>query len=273
MRLCAFADEASTNLDGQIEALKRNNISLLEIRGVDGQNIKEISYEKIKEIKARLDENGISVWSIGSPVGKYNPDENFEGQLEEYKRLCEYAKILGAKRIRMFSFFSKDEGKVMERLEALSNATPDGIIMCHENEKGIFGDDAESCVKICEKFPKVRAVFDPANFVQCDVDTLDAWKKLEKYVDYMHIKDALPSKRVVPAGKGIGNVEAIVSAYAKNGGEVLTLEPHLMEFCGLKALENGESVDTESVYKDENEAFDAGVSALKTILNKLNLNY
>ena len=44
MRLCAFADEASVSLDGQIEALKRNNISLLEIRGVDGENIKEISY-------------------------------------------------------------------------------------------------------------------------------------------------------------------------------------------------------------------------------------
>jgi sugar phosphate isomerase/epimerase len=273
MRLCAFADEASTNLDGQIEALKRNNISLLEIRGVDGQNIKEISYEKIKEIKARLDENGISVWSIGSPVGKYNPDENFEGQLEEYKRLCEYAKILGAKRIRMFSFFSKDEGKVMERLEVLSNATPDGIIMCHENEKGIFGDDAESCVKICEKFPKVRAVFDPANFVQCDVDTLDAWQKLEKYVDYMHIKDALKTKQVVPCGKGYGNLKYLIGEYAKNGGEVLTLEPHLMEFYGLSDLENGESLSLPPVFSVPNVAFDAGVKELKEKLESLNWKY
>ena len=160
----------------------------------------------------------------------------------------------------------------MERLEAFCKATPDGIVMCHENEKGIFGDDAESCVKICERFPTIKAVFDPANFVQCEVNTLDAWEKLEKYVDYMHIKDALESKRVVPAGKGIGNVEAIVSAYAKKGGEVLTLEPHFMEFCGLKALENGESV-VVSAYNDENEAFDAGVNALKAILDKLGLEY
>ena len=146
-------------------------------------------------------------------------------------------------------------------------------MLCHENEKGIFGDDPDSCVKIHETFPTIKAVFDPANFVQCDVNTLEAWEKLEKYVDYMHIKDALPSKRVVPAGKGIGNVEALISAYIKKGGEVLTLEPHLMEFCGLKALENGESIDTVSVYKDENEAFDAGVSALKEILNKLNVRY
>ncbi len=273
MRLCAFADEASANLDGQIEALKRNNIDLLEIRGVDGQNIKEISYEKIKEIKKRLDNSEIGVWSIGSPVGKYNPDDSFSRQLDEYKRLCEYAEMLGATRIRMFSFYTKDKEKVMERLDAFCKVTPNGIVMCHENEKGIFGDDAESCVEIHKAFPSIRAVFDPANFVQCDVNTLDAWQKLEKYVDYMHIKDALSSKRVVPAGKGIGNVEALISAYSEKGGEVLTLEPHLMEFCGLKALENGESVDTVSAYKDENEAFDAGVSALKEILNRLNLRY
>ena len=42
MKLCAFADEASVDLQGQIEALKRNNISLLEIRGVDGENIKDM---------------------------------------------------------------------------------------------------------------------------------------------------------------------------------------------------------------------------------------
>ena len=34
MKLCAFADEASEKLGGQIDALRRNGISLLEIRGV-----------------------------------------------------------------------------------------------------------------------------------------------------------------------------------------------------------------------------------------------
>lgn len=271
MRLCAFADEASVDLKGQIEALNRNNIGMLEIRGVDGQNIKDISYTKINEIKKQLDASDIKVWSIGSPVGKYKLDDNFERQLDDFKRLCEYAELLGAQRIRMFSFFSKDEQGVFRALDAMCSVAPDSIIMCHENEKGIFGDDTESCVKIHEAFPRMRAIFDPANFVQCDVNTLEAWQKLEKYVDYMHIKDALPSKIVVPAGKGIGNVEALIEAYANKGGEVLTIEPHLMEFCGLKALENGESIDTVSVYKDENEAFDAGVSALKEILDKLSL--
>ena len=43
MKLCAFADEASSMLDGQISALKRNDIPYLEIRGIDGKNIKDVT--------------------------------------------------------------------------------------------------------------------------------------------------------------------------------------------------------------------------------------
>lgn len=273
MRLCAFADEASNDLEGQIQALKRNGIDLLEIRGVDGQNIKEISYDKIKEIKKRLDSENISVWSIGSPVGKYKLSDNFDKQLDEIKRLSEYAQILDCERIRMFSFFSKDKNEVFSRLEKFCEVVPKSIIMCHENEKEIFGDDIDGCLQIHKQFDRIKMVFDPANFVQCDVDTKEAWEKLNQYVSYMHIKDAQEDKRVVQAGYGIGNIEYLVSEYNKNGGEVLTLEPHLMEFCGLKDLENGQSVRGVATYKDTNEAFDAGVTALKAILDKLNLRY
>ena len=270
MRISAFADEASNSLQGQIEALKRNNIGLLEIRGVDGQNIKEISFEKVKEIKKRLDGNGIKVWSIGSPVGKYKVDDNFERQIEEFKSLCEYAQYFGANRIRMFSFFSKNQTQVFENLQKLVNVCPTDVIMCHENEKGIFGDDIDSCLAIHKEFDRIKMVFDPANFVQCDVDTLKAWEKLHTYVDYMHIKDALKDKRVVPAGSGIGNIEALLKMYKSQGGEVVTLEPHLMVFDGLKDLENGESIqDDAPVYPDNNTAFDAGAKALFTILKNI----
>ena len=269
MILSAFADEASVDLLGQIQALKRNNIPYLEIRGVDGQNIKDISYTKIKEIRTLLDENGIKTWSIGSPIGKDRVDNNFENQIDDFKRMCEYAEMLGCQRIRMFSFFSKDEGAVVDRLGRFCEVAPKSIIMCHENEKGIFGDDYESCVKIHKTFPQIKAVFDPANFVQCDVDTKKAWEALSPYVNYMHIKDALADKSVVPAGYGIGNVKELIKMYKAQGGEVLTLEPHLMEFCGLKGLENGESLNHKPVYTDTNEAFDAGVKALKAILTEI----
>lgn len=271
MRLCAFADEASVQLDGQIKALKRNEIPMLEIRGVDGENIKDISISKIEKIKNELDKNQIKVWSIGSPCGKNDPLDNFDNQLKSFDHICECAQILGAEKIRMFSFFSYDEKTVLNRLEQLLKRTPKGIVLCHENEKGIFGDTYERCEIIHKALPEIRAVFDPANFVQCDVDTKIAWEHLKGYVDYMHIKDALKDKRVVRAGYGIGNLEYLINEYKKIGGKVLTLEPHLMEFCGLSQLENGESVSQIPVYENTDIAFDEGCKALKAILERNNL--
>ena len=277
MKLCAFADEASSALSGQIAALKRNGITQLEIRGVNGKNIKDLSAEEVKEVKAALDEAGISVWSVGSPIGKISLADDFEAHIEDFKRILEAADILGARRIRMFSFFpvagmTEDaiQAAVYERISALLSLTPKYITLCHENEKEIFGENTENCLWLHRTFPRLRAVFDPANFVQCGVDTAKAWEALKEYVDYLHIKDAVADGTVVPAGMGIGNVPAIVGDYLARGGEVMTLEPHLFDFTGLSALENGKSVKLGiSAYKDNDEAFDAAVTALHSVISAM----
>lgn len=48
MKIYAFADEASANIDKQIKAMKENRLDGLEIRNVDGVNIAEISNSKAK---------------------------------------------------------------------------------------------------------------------------------------------------------------------------------------------------------------------------------
>ena len=45
MKIYAFADESSPVFDEQILAMQRNNLDGLEIRGVDGVNISEITIE------------------------------------------------------------------------------------------------------------------------------------------------------------------------------------------------------------------------------------
>ncbi|MBQ9086441.1 MAG: sugar phosphate isomerase/epimerase [Clostridia bacterium] len=278
VKLCAFADEASPMMAGQIAAMKRNGISLLEIRGVDKTSISDITAEKAKEVRKMLDAEGISVWSMGSPIGKISLADDFAPHVDAFKRVLEYADILGASKIRMFSFFpikGEDDKvtleKVLERLNVFCELTPDHITLCHENEKKIYGETAEKCLNIHKALPKIRAVFDPANFVQCDVDTLKAWELLKDYVDYMHIKDAMEDHVVVPAGCGIGNVPTLVKNYVAQGGQVMTLEPHLTAFTGLDKLENGESLKPGlKNYANNDEAFDAGVAALKNIISGLN---
>ena len=103
----AFADEASKVFKEQIEAMKKNGVSGLEIRGVDGVNISKISIEKAKEIRKMMDDNGLSVWSIGSPTGKIKITDDFAPHFDEFKHMLELADILGATKYRLFSFYRK----------------------------------------------------------------------------------------------------------------------------------------------------------------------
>jgi len=102
--LCAFADEAGNALGEQISALKDNGFGMLEIRGVDGENISVISKEKAKRIKAELDAAELKVWAIGSPSGKSSIKDDFAPCLDQFKYMLDLADILGATHYRLFSF-------------------------------------------------------------------------------------------------------------------------------------------------------------------------
>lgn len=274
LKIYAFADEADSMIDGQINAMKENRLDGIEMRNVDNVNVSEISDSKAKEVRKKLDSAGLTVWSIGSPIGKIDIEkDDFTLHTEKFKRTLEIAEILGAENIRLFSFFTPEEkraeykDKVTERLALFCGIAKDsGITLCHENEKGIFGDTAERCLEIHKALPEIKAIFDPANFVQCGVDTAAAWEMLKPYVKYLHIKDALADGNVVPAGKGIGNVEFILNDFVKNGGKCVTVEPHLAVFSGLKDLEksyNESGVGEVYRYASNEEAFAAAVSALR----------
>ena len=188
------------------------------------------------------------------------------------------ADILGAKNIRMFSFYipagrapEEFRGKVFDQMGAMIEASAGrGIDLCHENEKGIYGDMAVRCLELHQAFPELKAVYDPANFIQCGQETWSGWEMLKPYVKYLHIKDAMADGNVVPAGKGIGQVPSIVKDFLSMGGSALTLEPHLKVFDGLAALEreNDKSAVGAYCYNTNDEAFDAACAALREILRE-----
>ncbi len=276
IKLSAFADESSDLFSGQVDALKRNGLGYLEIRNLDGLNVSKLTVPQAKELRQTLDGEGLGVWSIGSPIGKIQIDGDFEAHMDSCRHTLEIANVLGAGNIRLFSFFmprnedpANYKGLVLDRMGRFAETAKEfGVTACHENEKGIYGDVASRCLEIHKAIPELKAVFDPANFVQCGQNTLEAWEMLKPYVHYLHIKDALPSGQVVPPGKGQGNVEAIIRDYFARGGEVLSLEPHLYEFVGLKSLEQEgeESVVGAMSFPDAPAAFDYAANTLKSIL-------
>lgn len=276
IHIYAFADEASGQIDRQIAAMQRNGLNGLEIRGVDGQNIADISVEKAREVRRKLDDAGLTVWSMGSPIGKIGIEsDGFAAHLDKLRHVLTLADVLGAKNLRMFSFFVPEgkaadyRGKVMDQVgQMVEAARGSGVVLCHENEKGIYGDMADRCHELLTAFPELAGVFDPANFIQCGQDTLAGWALLKDRIRYLHIKDALQSGKVVPAGKGIGHVKAILDEFRAMGGCAVSIEPHLSVFDGLKDLEqagNRTEVDAFS-YPGSDAAFDAACDALKALL-------
>lgn len=276
LKIYAFADEASGQIDGQIAALRRNGLNGLEIRGVDGQSIADISMDKAREVRQKLDDAGLAVWSMGSPIGKISIEtEDFPAHLDKLRHVLELADVLGAKNLRMFSFYVPDgqkeafRGKVMDWMgRMLEAADGSGVALCHENEKGIYGDVADRCADLLNTFPELQGIFDPANFVQCGQDTLAAWTMLKDRIKYLHIKDALADGRVVPSGHGIGHVPEILKDFRLLGGSAVTVEPHLSVFDGLKDLEqDGQKTQIDAFcYPSSDAAFDAACDALKKLL-------
>lgn len=279
----AFCDESGeSTIEGQMKACRENGITHMELRNLGtGKSINNLSVEEAKEMKKAIDKEGMKVSSIGSAYGKINIKEDFEPHFEAFKNTIEVAKILEAKYIRIFSFyFDKDDSyeeyrdEAIRRVKAMNDyAAENGIICCHENEKAIYGDTAERMLDLMQAFDgKLRAVFDPSNFVQCNVDTLRAYEMLEPYIEYLHIKDALyDGGVVVPAGEGEGNVKEIIERINKQDREiVLTLEPHLRVFDGFDKLEGNDSTKIpDGMYKTHKESFKAASDAMHKLCEEI----
>ncbi|MCR5485463.1 MAG: TIM barrel protein [Clostridiales bacterium] len=276
--ISAFADEASKEIKKQIEACKKNGITHIELRGLDdGKNINNITPDDAKELKKTLDEGGIGISALGSGYGKIEITDDFEPHFEAFKNTVEVANILGADRIRMFSFYFKNgedyaeyKDEVIRRMGIMCDyALSKGVKCYHENECGIYGDIPERCLELHEALgDKLGGVFDPANYIHCDVDILKAYDMLEPYIDYMHVKDARYSDgAVTPAGEGDANFTELLRRYNNKGGRLLlTIEPHLALFEGLENLESTHKLTDylkkDFTYASRDESFAAAANAL-----------
>ena len=271
IKLSAFSDEAGNSIQEQISALKRNGIALMELRSIDGKNVAEFTEDEAKSYQKQLEENGISVWSIGSPLGKVDIEVDFTEYCEKVRHVCKLANIFKTKKIRMFSFFKAydEEEKVFAYLREMVKIGKEyGVDMCHENEKDVYGDTAERVLKIMQNVEGLKYIYDPANYLQCGQSADETLSAFHATTEYFHIKDVVgDTGELVPAGYGDTKIKELIAKI--DSEKVLTLEPHLMEFDAYKSIDNTE-MKHKFTFANGQEAFDAAVTALKNILKELN---
>lgn len=280
-RLSAFADEYDPCFAKQLEGVRKNGIEMIEPRGLDGKSIADLSLEEAERYHRMLVDAGIGISAIGSPIGKIAIEAPMEPELERLRRVAEIAHIMGTDRIRVFSFFMKPEecaknrAEVMRRMTAMVKvAEQEQVLLCHENEKDIYGDTAERCMDLWREMGgAIALVYDAANFLDIGQEAYPhAYEVMKEAILYCHIKDSLGGCQYRPAGKGAGRIGEMLAAIARDqaGKElVLTLEPHLKIFGGMASLEQDmDRIHTGEGYPDNHTAFDAAVEALRSVLPK-----
>lgn len=278
--LSAFGDEIADDLKTQMDVLEQHGISHIEMRGVNGKALVDHTLDEVAVIRKELDKRGFKISAVGSPLGKIKITDDFDAHLELFRHTVKIAKILGAGYIRMFSFFiPKGDDPLIYRDEVLKRwrlfikeSEGSGLILLHENEKGIYGDTPERCLDLLKTLDcsYLKAVFDPANFIQCDVKTYpEAFEMLKDYCVYFHIKDALyKDHSVVPSGYGDGKLPEILQQLHNNGYEgFLSIEPHLGAFNGLAALER--DLNISKLPEGGPGTFSIAAHALKKTLGSL----
>ena len=233
-----------------------------------------------KEVKAKLDANGITLSALGTPIGKMYLDSDFSYHKSLLFRIMDIGDKLGCKVLRMFSFYPADNmsdddfrSTVFEYVEELLDiAESRGFILCHENEKDIFGYSPERELELLEHFGgRLKAVLDPGNFSFCFEDASKGYPLLKDYIHYFHIKDADETGAIVPPGKGVAGLEDILRAVNndRDGDVILTMEPHLMNFTGLSGLSKLDDIHHVYSFETPFDAFRVATEAVREMIDRL----
>lgn len=242
LKLSAFADEISPEVDEQVRVCRELGVTHVELRFVRGINVLDFSPELRAEARDKLQGSGVGVVSIASPIGKVKISDPWPEHFDRFKVAVELAHYFQAPFIRIFSYYPAEKGgdmaphrdEVVRRMRAkveYLTANAPHVVLLHENEKGIYGDTGRRCVDLMSAVnsPTFRAAFDFANFIQVGERPPENWKLLKPYTAHIHIKDAmLADGHIVPAGRGDGGIDQVLSDACHSGYRgFLSLEPHL----------------------------------------------
>lgn len=238
--LSGFGDEVDPDPAVQAAVLLALGAHHIEVRSAWGTNVSELSVDQVADLKVILDDKGLTVSAVASPIGKVDVSLPVEHELDRLRQIISVAKGLDTAYIRIFSFYrgegqSQDDIReaVIERMSALAAlAADEGVVLLHENEKGIYGDTPQRVHDIMQSVdsPALRIAWDNANFVQVGVKPFtDGYALLRPWLEYFQVKDAIAETgEVVPSGEGDGELDETIAALAADGyAGFASLEPHL----------------------------------------------
>lgn len=251
MYLTGFADEAASDIDGQIKATKALGWSRIESRNIDGVNLHDLTDEKFEEVYAKLADAGVTVNCFGSAIANWakSIEKPYDDDIASARRAVTRMKRLGTKFIRIMSYppikdKPMEEQMAEERFRRLREICAlfldEGLQPLHENCMNYGGQGWRYTLRMLEAVPGLKLVFDtgnPVNTIDRDDPTRrqsawDFFDHVRDHVIYVHIKDGVVDEngntKWCWCGEGDGDVRRIVSDLVVRGYDGgFSMEPHM----------------------------------------------
>ena len=255
--LSGFADEAANEKLAvqQYSAFAALGLKYYSIRFVDAgegiKNVMSLSDAEIQHLVKMQSDYGLSVSSIGSPIGKVklldiddgtaNQFVPFEQYLkEDVATACDRAEAFGAKLIRGFAFYHPKGTKPEDHLDQVcdqlgqiaEHCDQRGLTFGLEVEANLVGQTGDLLAQIAERVnhSAMLTIFDAANIVTQGFtadETYAQYLAMKPSLGWLHIKDyhdPSPTGRIehvdeaslsnfVPADVGDSGHEAILREF------------------------------------------------------------
>jgi len=279
-RLGILTDEVSANFDEALDWCQREGLGHVEVRVINGVNTVELNDAQIAAVRQRVDARGLTISAIASPLYKCALDparpvmsgdrfgqaeESVEAHHKKLERVIAIAKILGAPRIRIFSFWREQAPEqhraeiVMHLKRAAAVAERAGVTLLVENEPSCNGGFASEVGEIVRAIasPAVKALWDPGNEAYGGREAYPAgYNSLKDVLTHVHLKDAYytaeGTSRCVPLGSGVVKWIAQFRALRDDGYPGLfTIETHFTPEGAKKSVGSKMTLDAIRTLAEE----------------------
>ena len=217
--LSGFADEAANDktLDQQFSAFAALGMRFFSIRFVDAghgiKNVMALDDAELATVKQKIDEYGLSVSSLGSPLGKVKLLDVDDGTTTPYcpfdqylaadvPRACELTNELGAKLIRGFSFYHPRGSNIEDHFSQAVDQIGKIVDVCDshgltyglEVEANLVGQTGDYLARINEQVnhDAMLLIFDGGNLVTMGLSTEEVYQQylaMKPGLGWLHIKD------------------------------------------------------------------------------------
>ncbi|QEG25033.1 sugar phosphate isomerase/epimerase family protein [Mariniblastus fucicola] len=217
--LSGFGDESANDrtMDQQFSAMSAIGLRYMSIRFIDAgngiKNVMSLDDAEIATVKQKLDEYGLKIATLGSPIGKAKlcdvddgngaPYKPFDAYLEEdVNRACDLAEAFETKLLRGFSFYhpkgsnlEDHYAQAVDHVGKIADVCKSrGLIFGLEVEANLIGQNGSVLARMHEAINNdaLVTIFDGANIVMQGYtadQVYDQYVEMKPGLGWIHVKD------------------------------------------------------------------------------------